>query len=687
MFYANHYKELLELREAQSSCRFHQTLSIEGYITNISSDSHVLFKVSKTQIPPLKGRYLTLLIEQEALLPLVVGMPLSLKGELQQLPEQRTPYTFSIKDFSHRSHRVGSLRVSSATRLPWKLPHYLSFYTWKARNSFQKKISASLPQGSDVQTIILAATLGEKPPFESSLSSIFLESGTFHVFAVSGLHVGIITCLAWWISGILSIHLTLRILLVWLCMASYVWITGCHPPAIRAGILISLFLLSLLVKRPFSPVNALFASGLLTLFGDSQLLFTASFQLSYGVFASILLMSSFFKKRLHWIAQKNPLLPNILMTYWQKKRFKFRCGLRDAYAVSIAAWIGSTPLTWLWFGIITPISLLISPLLILLVTLLLSLSISSFFLSFLHPLPSYWINQCNAQVAKTCLFVASTAQKTPYSSFTKSSPHLPHGRIMLCDIPHGGGASLLDMGGGVLIDTGHTQTSSKILPILKAWKLSCDSVIFTHWDAWHVMGLEQLAPNCAIKQIIAPYPNIWTPTVKYISTLAKALRAHLLFLRERKFFYLEKGCFLEVLRPYLSTHSPFSDDAGIAILLHWHHWKILWMGDAGWAFEEALVSAYPHLQADCVIMGSALHDFSGNPAFFQKINARLVWRTHSSYPSQQHCPEDWIQALNKQGIMALSQEKTGALLLELRGKQLHICPTLKTIAPIILYPR
>ena len=72
----------------------------------------------------------------------------------------------------------------------------------------------------------------------------FLESGCMHVFAVSGMHVGVAAMLVLGMLRLLHVHPRAARLACILLLAAYVFVTGMSASALRAFIMATVWLLS-----------------------------------------------------------------------------------------------------------------------------------------------------------------------------------------------------------------------------------------------------------------------------------------------------------------------------------------------------------------------------------------------------------------------------------------------------------
>ena len=202
----------------------------------------------------------------------------------------------------------------------------------------------------------------------------FRHSGTMHVFAVSGLHVGMIGLLAWGMLRLLRVPRWWGIWVVLGVVWGYAMVTGLRPPAMRAALMATVFLAGFVVRRDPVLGNALLASLPLVLLGDSFQWQQPGFQLSYLVVASIIVVGPLCLRLARPWWQGDPFLPRVLYTRSQAFWWVVREKSGSLAVVSFAAWMGSLPLMWGHFGLITPAAVVASLVLVPVVFVILGLA-------------------------------------------------------------------------------------------------------------------------------------------------------------------------------------------------------------------------------------------------------------------------------------------------------------------------
>lgn len=207
--------------------------------------------------------------------------------------------------------------------------------------------------GTDLR---LAMLFGLKTKLTDENQKNFMRSGTMHLFAVSGIHVGILSGAI--LVFLMSFNLSrpacglITLPLLWFFTAA----TGWQASAIRAAVMLTILIGSWIFNRPSNLLNSLFAAAIAILLWQPSQLFQAGFQLSFAVVLFLSLLIPIFKKSLQDLLKTDPFLPEQLIPKHEKLLLKSAFYSGSALATSMAAMIGSLPLIAKYFNIISPIS-------------------------------------------------------------------------------------------------------------------------------------------------------------------------------------------------------------------------------------------------------------------------------------------------------------------------------------------
>ncbi len=223
----------------------------------------------------------------------------------------------------------------------------------------QAMLSRGLPD--DEATRLLAAmALGWKTPLTGEVDDVFMQSGTMHVFAISGLHIALIAGLL--VRSLRLVRLSragcgvVAVPLIW----AYVGATGWQPSAIRSAIMSTVVVGGWALERPSDLVNSLAAAAIAVLLWDPGQLFQAGFQLSFGAVAGLaLLVPRLEPLFLRWLRlDADPFLPDELRPGWRRRLDLPLRWLALSMATCVGAFVTSLPLTWHHFHLLNPVSLI-----------------------------------------------------------------------------------------------------------------------------------------------------------------------------------------------------------------------------------------------------------------------------------------------------------------------------------------
>lgn len=665
-----------------------------------ASQGPCLFEVVNVEGGSLPaGVRLVLLTPRRFNVELAYGEFFSARGRLEAIAGARNPYGFDLAGWRHRQGADLSLvTVGGIERRGESFLARPISMLQRLRERVRGGLTVGIEEGSLEAQVIRAVVLGEKPASggsssfggsnsrtldDGALMDYFRLSGTLHVFAVSGLHVGMVALLlnfslSWLHSPAFALPRAVRIYVVILGMVLYAGITGFNPPAVRATIMGSVIMAGFLLKRKPMVLNSLALSAIVVLLWDSHQLFTPGFQLSYGVLLAIALISSLWGKLLSPLARVDPFMPRVLLSRWQTMVLGVRSWLVASLSVSLSATIGSAPLIWLHFGIFTPIGIIAGIPLILIVFVILAMAMLSIVVGALCPPIAPWLNEGNAIAAVAAHRTARFFAEMPGGHWQRVPPRPEGGRVIIFDMPYGGGANLLDLGGGVLLDCGREDHFSRnVLPAIEALGVVPDSLIVTHADSQHSGGLAECLRVFDPQQSVIPRRDLSSPSYLEFVRRADALDHPLIIPTLGQKFPLEDGAYLEVLHaPYQLLGRGKADDSGLVIRLHWQGWRVIFTGDAGVETEARMLESGVDLSADVIVMGWNQHDFTGSEGFYRAVSPAVIVTSSSLFQNNSHVSEHWGRLTEKLGIEVIDQHDTGALTLTISDDKLCLTPTL-----------
>ena len=623
-------------------------------------------------------------VDIKGLPPADYGDSFRLRGVLKKPRPNRNPGSFDYAQFlgNRGIHAEFSCHEKDIRKLAANQGNPVIAAGLRCRQWISGQITRGL-SGNEAEAIaiIQAMTLGQQSDTPDYLKEKFRYSGTLHVFAVSGLHVGIVAAIAWFgisaLAGIFGLHRNVAVLSVIIAVVAYAIITGLRPSAFRAAVMAVIFFGGMLFGREPRIFNSTAAAALVILLHETNQLFRPGFQLSFCVLISIIAFATPIRNFLYRPFQPDPFLPKSLITTSQRIFHSMSRNITGLIAVSIAAWAGSALLTWYLFGLITPISIIANLVLIPLAFLVLGTAALSVMLAAVgHPLPAEIVNESNALWAKTAAYSANQFSRIPGAHWTIASPARMAGascEVNLLDLPYGGGAYHIAIKGkeGWLIDSGSEASFMGIVhPLLRSYgaeKLA--GMILTHGDISHAGGAARVIEEYQPRRVITTPLKSTSPTWRSALIKARENGIQSEFPSSGNRIQLGNGYHLEILYPPEQPPAGFvADDRCLVTQLRSPEgWRILFMADSGFYTERWLMANIKpeELRSDIMVQGQHATDHYGLPGFIDAVSPSVAILASPYRPRSRKSRDRMKEYIRKQGIEILEQARTGAISIHL----------------------
>ncbi|MEA3420056.1 MAG: DNA internalization-related competence protein ComEC/Rec2 [Acidobacteriota bacterium] len=237
--------------------------------------------------------------------------PSSLKEYLKNQNIHNRAYSKSplLVEKIKSGNKYSILRIISFLRLKFlqKIEEHFTYETEKSLSS----------QGA----ILEALLLGERGRIPDSISRTFQNSGLYHLFAISGAHIAIISFLFFSIFKIIKIPTRLSYILLIVFLIIYALLVEGRPSVIRATIMTLAFLFGKLIWKDVNLINTISMSAFFLLIINPFNLFALGFQLTFAATLSIILF-----------------LPKII-----KYLPRFPLKISELFAISFTAQLGVLP--------------------------------------------------------------------------------------------------------------------------------------------------------------------------------------------------------------------------------------------------------------------------------------------------------------------------------------------------------
>jgi len=333
------------------------------------------FQISDQSI--LKGR-LILYMGRDSTEIAVSDTLVFLAGISEPRPK-RNPYAFDYRKYLETQDiylegyldQGGVLQVREGNDL--RVVRTLNSLREKAMNHLQRYLSERSAG------VLAALTLGERSEVDQQTREDFANTGVIHVLAVSGLHVGYVSLILMSVIGLLRIPRTIQIFLVISGLIFYVLLTGSAPSVMRASLMASLILISVILERRSDIYNTLGTAAFVILLIDPGQLNSIGFQLSFSAVLSIVSLFPVLKAKIPVVRLKK-----------YPKAAKFLHAIVDLFLVSLAAQLGTLAFTILYFQKVPIISLLANMVVVPAIGLIVATGLAFLTLGVIVPLFAIW---------------------------------------------------------------------------------------------------------------------------------------------------------------------------------------------------------------------------------------------------------------------------------------------------------
>ncbi|MDG4950243.1 ComEC family competence protein [Weeksellaceae bacterium KMM 9724] len=205
-------------------------------------------------------------------------------GKIDEIPAPKNPHAFDYRAYMKNKKIYLQIFSDSLAGLEHPnnnlLAHRLSVFKQNIKNELNTK---GFSQTSKI--FISSLALGDRSDVDKDFQEKLSSAGVMHLFAISGLHVGIIF-------GFIMILLypllyirhgkvmrwAVALVLIWI----FAWFVGFSPSVTRAAFMISIYYFTLTIQRNPNIYHTLALSALVLLFIQPNQLFEVGFQMSYS---------------------------------------------------------------------------------------------------------------------------------------------------------------------------------------------------------------------------------------------------------------------------------------------------------------------------------------------------------------------------------------------------------------------
>ena len=533
--------------------------------------------------------------------------------------------------------------------------------------------------------LLQALLLGVRRDIDSDTYRAFHRTGLLHFISLSGMHMGILILIIWWLCKTMGLMKPARAGICAVAVGIFLLIVPPRAPTIRAAIICWVFCASLLVRRHYNPINTLSLAAIILLLIRPTQLFEAGWQLSFGSVLGLLL----FCERLHFFVHEKITglrRPKKDVTTMVSFRTTPRPGpyLLRLFSAGLTTWMGGAGILLYHFYIINPFTSIWTVLVFPLVSAILALGFLKMILFFLLPTLSAFLGvavvflsealirivqvfarldisqiligkvslapvifyYCTVVFAgyvyfrrplkKRLICTAMLLSLIVYLAAVKWQRTYRDDLVMTClDVGHGQ-AILLQFPGraNILFDTGSLHKSDIgtriVAPFLDCRGISrIDAVVVSHSDVDHINGIPEIAGHCKVGGVYAndaffSKVDQWG-TVKFLEECLA--EQGLKIERLEGNLHLGGGATIETLWPdrdIRKTDELSDNNRSLVSLIEFAGIRVLLCSDIEEYAQRQLLRTRPDLRADVVVIPHHGSVRTLDATFLESLNAEVL---------------------------------------------------------------
>ncbi len=648
---------------------------------------------------PIQGRFL--IRWYRAVEPLFVGDRVTVVGRPTTKLSFLNPGIDAVQRRYHQDNIFTLIRCSTETSVRKDSCGTLkSFAYWVSRlRQLQGELLAEVVPES-VMPFVAAVWLGHRVGLSQNELDSFVFSGTAHILAVSGIHVGVVFLSTAFLVSLFvrsprkAAGIILGVVFLFCLLA------GARASVMRAAVMVGFYLLADFFDRERDTISALAATAIVLPSFTPTIILDPGFQLSFLSVASILS----FHERVSLFLQDRARLPRFLS---------------QPIATTFSAQILPLPLTVKIFHVLPLLVPLVNLIVVPLLGVVLWLCLLTSFVVWLNAGVGLIFGHALLPFVECIRWLVGLSQRVPGSYTFLTSPTsvamaffwaalfplvipmrarqaalrwfgvitlftlcflcwkprlIPE--VVFLDVGHGDSIFFQwNSGKTLLVDGGDSSDhsdlgASVVCPFL--WQKGItrlDYVICTHPDRDHIGGLLTVFERFDVGEIFLGVPQEKNPLEKALLEQCRRRDISVRFVSKGDRVEFEDG-FIEILNPVPEVSYSNSNDGSVVACVGWSGIRFLLTGDVGRRIADSVaVSASPS-EVLKIPHHASTHSYSA--ALLDKTNPLVAVVTGGTSLSAGLGSNVWRKELSRRGVAVFNMTDCGAVRFRQLGEEIEV---------------
>lgn len=594
-----------------------------------------------------------------------LGDKLKIVGEFSRPIDNKTELLFNYKDYLKRQRIFYLVKIDKMY-----LINKNSNFFYYIKNMVIKRCSNSY-----IKTFILGDTDG--------LNNLdkYRDIGISHLFAISGMHISLLSMVLLKILNKLKVTENKRYLIVGIFLVFYLFLTGCSASVLRAVLFFILFSINKIFYFYIKNTNIFILTVFISLLINPFFIYEVSFQYSFLISFSLLLLGDFINKYSNYfikllITSFISFIVSIPITLYNFNQINILSIIYNLFYVPLISFI-VFPLSIISFFIPVLTNILNIFIYILEITskffykisfskfIFCDIDIAFYYIYYLLIIIFFYGILNKKKYLMIGLFIMIIIHYLiPY--FDKSD------YIYMIDVGQGDSILIHSNNRNVLIDTGgimnyynkkwqkssnpYSIVKNRTIPLFKKLGIKkIDYLILTHGDFDHLGETVNLINNFKVNKILINSGDInylEKNIIKRFSNVERATKDY--------YFKIGDAEFLE-----LNTDLGEENDSSLVFYTVINSYKILFMGDASIKSEAYIMDNYDLFDIDILKAGHHGSKTSSSEEFISSISPKLVLISAGLNNKFNHPNKEVISLLEDNNIKYLITFKEGSIKISL----------------------
>lgn len=340
-----------------------------------------------------------------------------------------TGQTWLLQAKLHKTVWYNRMRLSARGETAHRLPaeeraHDPQYGLAKLRDRLAQHLALGVSPSEALLTQTMVLGVRNRLPYEDRQR--YADAGIIHIFAISGLHVGIVAGFLIWFLAWVGVRLRTRWLILLPALVGYLLLTGVPPSAARACAMALILCLAPAFMRRADAPSALFATAAGVLLIEPGWIANVGALLSFGVMGGILLwmkpLAYFANRLMRSLPRRNPLGELPQSPPWH---LRARQNFATLLGLALSAWLAALPLSLFFFGRVSLIGLVLNLAVPTITLAIVWCACVSALAGFLLPAFSIFLNRTSAFLLNAINWVSDLFLPLPWAVFeTQNRPGL-----------------------------------------------------------------------------------------------------------------------------------------------------------------------------------------------------------------------------------------------------------------------